>query len=79
MRVRVKLFATLARFVPDTAPAATFDVELPAGATVAELIRHLKLPEHEVKLIFVDGRARTADWVLQPDEQVGIFPPVGGG
>ena len=79
MRVQVKLFATLGTLVPGTAPAAQFAVEVPSGATVANLISHLKLPAEEVKVVFVNGRARPADWVLNPDDQVGMFPPVGGG
>ena len=79
MRVHVKLFATLGQLVPGTTLGTPFDVELPAGATLAALVAHLNLPVEEVKVAFVNGRARPADWVLNPDDQVGMFPPVGGG
>jgi len=52
---------------------------LPEGATIADLIHHLNLPAEEVKLAFVNGRARPEDWRLEPGDEVGIFPPVGGG
>jgi molybdopterin synthase sulfur carrier subunit len=79
MRVHVKLFATLGRLVPGTTPGTLFDVELSAGATVSTLVSHLRLPMDEVKVAFVNGRARPADWVLNPDDEVGMFPPLGGG
>ena len=79
MRVHTKLFATLVRLVPDTTSGTPFDVELPAGATLAALLSHLGLPAGEVRMVFVNGRARPMDWVLNPDDDVGIFPPVGGG
>lgn len=79
MRVHVKLFATLSRLVPGNTSGTLFEVQLPAGATVAALVSHLKLPVDEVKVVFVNGRARPADWVLNLDDEVGMFPPVGGG
>ena len=79
MHIRVRLFATLAKLVPDTTPGKALDVELPAGTTVADLISHLSLPMEEIRMVFVNGRARPADWVLNAEDEVGIFPPVGGG
>jgi molybdopterin synthase sulfur carrier subunit len=79
MRVHVRLFATLGGLVRGTTPGTLFDVQLPAGATISTLVGHLKLPIDEVKVAFVNGRARPVDWVLEPEDEVGIFPPVGGG
>ena len=77
--VHVKLFATLRRARPDVPLGQPFDVELPEGATVADLIRELELPDKEVKLIFVNALFRDRDHVLADGDEVGIFPPVGGG
>jgi molybdopterin synthase sulfur carrier subunit len=79
MRVRVKLFATLRRYVDGAAYGVPFEVDLAEGATIADLIQQLNLPAEEVKVTFVNARARTEDWRLEPDDEVGIFPPVGGG
>ncbi len=79
MRVRVKIYATLGRHIPDVAPGIPFEVELPDGATVGDLVNRLNLPREEVKVAFVNGRARPIDWRLQANDEVGIFPPVGGG
>jgi molybdopterin converting factor small subunit len=32
-----------------------------------------------VKVFFVNGRARSIDWPLEADDDVGIFPLVAGG
>ncbi len=54
-------------------------MEVPAGAAVAQVIARLGLPAAEVTLIMVDGRRREADFVLQGQERLGLFPPIGGG
>ncbi len=75
IRIDLKLFATLKRFLPQSAgPYA-----VPAGSTIRELIAGLGIPEKEAKLIFIDGVRGTLDSTLTGDERVGIFPPVGGG
>ncbi len=77
--VHVKLFATLRRHFPELAIGETMPVELPEGATVGQLQEHLDLPEEQVKVVFVNGTVRKADHVLSDGDEVGIFPPVGGG
>jgi molybdopterin converting factor small subunit len=79
MQVRVKLYATLTRYLSNTGPGIPVEVEIPDGATVGDLVNALKLPREEVKLFFVKGRARSIDWPLEPGDEVGIFPLIGGG
>jgi molybdopterin converting factor small subunit len=77
--VHVKLFATLRRFRPGLGLGEAFPVELPDGATVGDLIEHLGLPQDEVRLIFVNALFRDLDHTLAGGDELGIFPPVGGG
>jgi molybdopterin converting factor small subunit len=77
--VHVKLFATLRYYRPGLGIGEAFPVELPDGAAVGDLIRHLDLPEDQVKIIFVNGLFRDVDHVLVRGDELGIFPPVGGG
>ncbi len=88
MKVHVKLFATLARNVsgPILAhhakgirPGTPLEVELPKSSTLADLVAHMGLPREELKLMFVNGRAQELDYRLNPGDEVGLFPPVGGG
>jgi molybdopterin converting factor small subunit len=79
MRIRVKLFATLGRFAGNGVPGVPFEKEFSDGATLSDLVTELNLPHEEVKVFFVNGRARPKDWILKPGDEVGIFPLVAGG
>ena len=77
--VRVRLFATLRQFQPGLGLGEAFSVELPDKATVADLIQQLDLPDKEIKIIFVNGIFRDRAHPLADGDELGIFPPVGGG
>jgi sulfur-carrier protein len=77
--VRVKAFATLTQHLPDAMPGQPMEINLPASATIQMLVEQIGLPRGEVKVVFVNGRARPPDWELADGDEIGIFPPVGGG
>jgi sulfur-carrier protein len=77
--IRVKLFATLAQNIKDIQPGVPFVVEIPDGSTLPDLLKQLRVAEKEVKLLFVNGRLRSNEYQLKNDDDVGIFPPIGGG
>ncbi|SMC21611.1 Sulfur carrier protein ThiS (thiamine biosynthesis) [Desulfacinum hydrothermale DSM 13146] len=79
MALQVLLSATLRRCVPDYDPEAGIRVEVEPGTSVREVIRQLGLPEKEIKLIMINGLASSPEAVLQGNERVAFFPPVGGG
>ncbi len=79
MKVRIKLFATLCRHFDHATPGVPFEMELPEGSTMADVVSQLNLPREEVKVFFVNGRARPVEWPLEPDDEVGIFPLIAGG
>jgi molybdopterin converting factor small subunit len=78
MRIQVKLFASLCRY-RNVSPGIPFEVEIHEGATLTDLVKHLQLPSEEVKLFFVRGIGRPADWPLREGDEVGIFPLIAGG
>lgn len=77
--VRVRLFATLRRYHPNLGIGEAMPVELPDGATIGQLIERLRLPADEVKVIFVNSIVRGEEHTLSGGDEVGVFPPVGGG
>jgi molybdopterin converting factor small subunit len=77
--VHVKLFATLRQYRPGMGIGEAFPVELLDGATVGDLVEELDLPESEVKVVFVNALYRELEHVLVDGDELGIFPPVGGG
>jgi molybdopterin converting factor small subunit len=74
MQIRIKCFATLSDHTPEGGI-----LELPAGATVMDTMTRVGLKEADVKLIFVNSKSAGLDTVLADDDQLGIFPAVGGG
>lgn len=75
IHISVKLFATLSKFTPDSSDR--FAVE--KGITVKDLVKQLNVPEKEVRLIFVNNKKGTLESVLDNNDRVGLFPPIGGG
>jgi molybdopterin converting factor small subunit len=77
--VHVKLFATLREYRPGLGLGEAFPVALPDGANVRELLQRIGVPEEEVKIVFVNALFREASHVLLDGDELGVFPPVGGG
>jgi sulfur carrier protein ThiS len=74
MDITVKSFATLKQYQPENGA-----FQAPEGATVADVMQALGVPDNEVHIVFVNGRHAAKDAVLSPGDQVGLFPAVGGG
>lgn len=79
MLVRVRVYATLTRHLAGVSAGTGVDVELSEGATIVDLLRTLRLPLDEVKLVFVNGQSRPLTHPLNLGDEVGVFPAVGGG
>ncbi len=77
MKVVVKLYGTLGQQFPGYQPSQGIEVDLPEGATVRDLLAHLRLPERAI--VIVEGRVLPADAGLQGDAPVSVFQPIGGG
>ncbi len=84
MTVRVKLYARLDRYLPaDRAERNEADLELPAGASVAEAFRLLGLPPEVCHLVLVNGNycapGDRAAHALKAGDHLAVWPPVAGG
>jgi molybdopterin converting factor small subunit len=79
MHVTVKLYATLRHYGPEARAGMPFEIELPAETTVEELIKQLNIPIKETRITFVNGIIQEPDWKLKDGDEVGLFPPIGGG
>ena len=79
MPLQIFLNATLRQYVPGYNPHQGISLVVAPGTPVARVISQLGLPAQEVTLIMVDGRRREADFPLQGNERLGLFPPIGGG
>jgi len=86
MKVSVRLYANLpeklaSRCAAAGAPGAgsQIELELPGSSPLSVLLARLRLAREEVLTAFVNGRSRPIDHVLEPGDEIGLFPPVGGG
>lgn len=84
MKITLKLFATLADYLPMAARSRNaVELDLDAGTTVAQLIARQKLPPRLCHLVLIDGvfvpPAVRATRVLNERETLAIWPPIAGG
>ena len=77
MRIRVDLQAYLEDYSPDGQDK--FSYELPDGATVADLIHKLGVPEELASVITIGDEAVDASQALTEGDRVTVIPPVAGG
>jgi molybdopterin converting factor small subunit len=79
MKVEVRLFALLERYLPAhaTGDAATLDV--PLGTTVGDVIELLEIPSDLSCLTVVNGLDASPEQLLAPDDVLSMFPPLAGG
>lgn len=79
MHVKVRLFATLRRYMTESRERNPLDMDLPEGATLRNLLDLLHVPPEEARVSFVNGIIHELDWELKEGDEVGMFPPIGGG
>lgn len=80
MIVHIKLYASLRRYRPSVELGQTFQIDLPAGATVAQLIHEeLRLPPKETAIVLVNGIRQSWDCVLNDGDLIALWPPIAGG
>jgi molybdopterin converting factor small subunit len=74
VQIKVKLFATLR----DNREKEMM-MDLVQGATPKDIIERLNIREEEAAIIMINGRGANPDQILEDNDTVSIFPPVGGG
>lgn len=79
MNVDIALFASLSGYHSPSVPGGrTRTYDLREGATIADVIEMLALPD-QPRIVFVDGRHAPETMSLHEGERLAIFPPVAGG
>lgn len=79
MKVKVKLFASLAKYLPPDSKNRTTELNVQRGTTAGALLDQLSVPQPLTHLIMVNGQAEKRDRVLQENDLLSVFPPVAGG
>ena len=79
----VKLYASLAEFLPKNAEKNTAKVPLPPDATISSVLGKLNLPPARCHLVLVNGTfvppSQRPDHPLADGDVLAAWPPVAGG
>ena len=83
MKVKLKLFASLAKFLPDGAHRNEISLEVAENTTIVALLDRYALPPQSCHLVLVNGvfqppRLR-ASTTLNDGDELAVWPPVAGG
>lgn len=83
MQVTLKLFASLAPFLPDGAARNQADVEVADGTSIRALLDAYNVPPAACHLVLLNGvfqsPAVRTGVILKPGDAVAVWPPVAGG
>jgi sulfur carrier protein ThiS len=84
MQITFKLYASLTDYLPpDQRRHNEMRLEVPEGATIAQVTEPFQLPTKLVHLVLVNGRyvapADRLTHTLQAGDVLAIWPPIAGG
>jgi sulfur carrier protein ThiS len=79
VKIEVRLFANLARYLPPGGRGDAAEVDLPDEATVEQLLQGLAIPADLPGLVLVNGHEAPTDRRLRPGDVVTVVPPLAGG
>jgi len=79
VKIEVRLFATLAAYLPDESDGRSATLGVADGTTVADVVRLLGIPDDMPFIAMIDGRDAALERPLGDGEALSLFPPLAGG
>jgi molybdopterin converting factor small subunit len=79
LKVRLRLFANLAEYLPPDADGDGVTLETPDGALVSDVLAPLGIPERVPFLSIVNGHEVEGSHPLHDGDELVAFPPLSGG
>lgn len=83
MKLRFKLFASLADYLPPERKGNVVDIDVPDGTCVQAIIDQYRIPARSAHLVLVNGRfippEARATQALEEGDELAVWPPVAGG
>jgi len=79
VRVEVRLFATLERFLPSGSRDGVAVLDVPEGSSAADVARRLGIPAGFDRVLLVNGREAEPERTLVPGDVLDLYPPLAGG
>lgn len=72
----IRIYATLRRAADGK---ASLEVACKENDTVRDVLERADLPVEQVQVVFVNHKVASLDDPVQPGDQIGAFPAIGGG
>ena len=79
MKIEVRVFATLRKYLPELGVGEAKKLEIPEGITFERLHLQLALPRDEIKIIMRNGLQTEMDEIIRDGDRIAYIPAVGGG
>ncbi|MEC9328720.1 MAG: MoaD/ThiS family protein [Pseudomonadota bacterium] len=83
MKITFKLYAGLAKYLPDGSHHNAIDVELDRQKSISEIISRFDVPPEQAHLVLVNGVfcgvPDRDSHLLEDGDTLAIWPPVAGG
>jgi sulfur carrier protein ThiS len=83
MKIEMKLYATLMRYLPDGANDHTALLDVADGTTPSQVIDDMKLPRESCFLVLVNGIFLSPEEretrAMHEGDALAIWPPIAGG
>lgn len=79
MRVQVRLFATLRKYLPAGHTGDVLTIELPESATAADAVAQLGIPPDHARMIVIGRTQIPFETPLADGQEINVFPPLAGG
>jgi sulfur-carrier protein len=79
LRIELRLYASLRKFLPAENAEGVCLVEMDEGASVRDVFAKIAVPPEAAKIVFLNGIHARGDEKLKDGDRVGAFPPVAGG
>jgi sulfur carrier protein ThiS len=79
MQIHIKLLNVYRKYMPQDAQGSTYNLDVPTGSRIEELLARLPIPSDESQVVLVNGHTPQAGQILEPGDTVAIFPALAGG
>lgn len=79
MWVEIRAFGGLERYIGGARSGESRTIEIPENITIQELLERKGIPLEEVHMVLLNGKHTHKDSVLNPGDQLVLFPFIEGG
>jgi molybdopterin converting factor small subunit len=79
INIELKLFGEFRTYIAGMKIGESKTIRCKSGTTISEVLNLYNIPFEQVKIIIVNGRAKTFDYKLNDGDTLAIFPAIAGG